>query len=334
VILKKVQIGTVATDFSGYSGFLCTYYVYDDLNQLRTVIQPKGVAALISANNWDMRQTDITILKELCFRYEYDQRQRMIAKKVPGADWVYMVYDSRDRLAFSQDGNMRAKSPMQWAYTVYDDLNRPVQTGIMAYTISRNDLAASMPATTASSTTSNTGTNQNINPADMYINSRETGRTVYQATNSIVFDNGFNSEDNASFTAQNTTEAANNFTDNNITVNTYAIPSGATLYPLTYTYYEDYTATTKTYSPANNSKLDDGGNPYPETLPSTNSTQTKGMVTVTKVRVIEDANNLNAGKWLETDNFYDDKGRVIQVQSTNYKGGNDVLTNRYDFTNK
>jgi RHS repeat-associated protein len=334
VILKKVQIGTVATDFSGYSGFLCTYYVYDDLNQLRTVIQPKGVAALISANNWDMRQTDITILKELCFRYEYDQRQRMIAKKVPGADWVYMVYDSRDRLAFSQDGNMRAKSPMQWAYTVYDDLNRPVQTGIMAYTISRDDLAASMPATTASSTTSNTGTNQNINPADMYINSRETGRTVYQATNSIVFDNGFNSEDNASFTAQITTEAANNFTDNNITVNTYAIPSGATLYPLTYTYYEDYTATTKTYSPANNSKLDDGGNPYPETLPSTNSTQTKGMVTVTKVRVIEDANNLNAGKWLETDNFYDDKGRVIQVQSTNYKGGNDVLTNRYDFTNK
>jgi len=332
VILKKVQIGPIATDFSGYSGFLCTYYIYDDLNQLRTVIQPKGVAQLILANNWDMRQTDINILNELCFRYEYDYRQRMIAKKVPGAAWVYMVYDLRDRLAFSQDGNMRAKS--QWMYTLYDDLNRPIQTGIMVYNISRENLAASMPTTSGSTGITNTGTNQPINVADMYINSRETGRTLYQSTNSIVFDNGFTSEDNASFTAQIATEAANNFTDNNVTVNTYAIPSGATLYPLTYTYYDNYAASTKTYSPDNNSKLDDGGNPYPETLPSINSTQTKGMVTVTKVRVIEDPNNLTLGKWLETDNFYDDKGRVIQVQSTNYKGGNDIATSRYDFTGK
>jgi len=59
-----------------------------------------------------MRVIDQNILKELCFRYEYDQRQRMIAKKVPGAGWVYMVYDLRDRLAFSQDANMRGKKSM------------------------------------------------------------------------------------------------------------------------------------------------------------------------------------------------------------------------------
>jgi len=203
----------------------------------------------------------------------------------------------------------------------------------MVYNISREDLAASMPTTSSSTGTTNTGTNQPINLADMYFNSRETGRTLYQSTNSIVFDNGFTTEDNASFTAQIGTEAPNNFTDN-VTVNTYAIPSGATLYPLTYTYYDNYAASTKTYSPANNSKLDDGGNPYPETLPSQKSDQTKGLVTVTKVRVIEDRNNLTLGKWLETNNFYDDKGRVIQVQSSNYKGGNDIATSRYDFTGK
>ena len=41
-----------------------------------------------------------------------------------------------------------------------------------------------------------------------------------------------------------------------------------------------------------------------------------------------------SGRWLETVNFYDDKGRVLQVLSDNYKGGNDVLTNRYDFNGK
>jgi hypothetical protein len=328
VILKKVQIGTIATDFSGYSGFLCTYYIYDDLGQLRTVLQPKAVAAMITAGNWVLTQT---VVNELCFRYEYDQWQRMIAKKIPGAAWVYMVYDLRDRLAFSQDGNMRAKS--QWAYTLYDDFNRPVQTGIMSYTGSWATLVAGMPTTSSSTTTTASGTNQNINPADMYINTRETGRTLYQGTNSIVFDNGFASEDNASFTAQITTETASTFS-NTVTVNTFYTPSGATLYPLTYTYYDDYTAATKTFTSTNNSKLDDGGNPYPETLPGQKSALTKGMVTVTKVRVIEDPTNLTLGKWLETASFYDDKGRVIQVQTTNYKGGNDIATSRYDFTNK
>ncbi|MFL9485748.1 DUF6443 domain-containing protein, partial [Chitinophagaceae bacterium LWZ2-11] len=98
VVLKKVQIADTPTD--AYTGWLCTYYVYDDLGLLRFVIPPKAVNAAIG-NNWQLA-TDV--VKELCFRYEYDSRNRMIAKKVPGAAWVYMVYDLRDRLVFTQDG--------------------------------------------------------------------------------------------------------------------------------------------------------------------------------------------------------------------------------------
>lgn len=71
-----------------------------------------------------------TVLGELSFQYRYDGRKRMIKKKVPGADWVYMVYDNRDRLVLTQDGNQRAKSTPEWTFTKYDALNRPVTTGV------------------------------------------------------------------------------------------------------------------------------------------------------------------------------------------------------------
>ena len=37
-ILKKVQIAGIPADFSGLSGWLCTYYIYDNLDQLRFVL--------------------------------------------------------------------------------------------------------------------------------------------------------------------------------------------------------------------------------------------------------------------------------------------------------
>jgi len=71
-------------------------------------------------------------LDNLGFQYKYDCRRRMIAKRVPGADWVYMIYDSRDRLVLTQDGNQRMSN--QWLFTKYDALNRPVMTGIYTHT--------------------------------------------------------------------------------------------------------------------------------------------------------------------------------------------------------
>lgn len=124
VILKKVQLA--ATPSNGYWGWLCTYYVYDDLNNLRLVIQPKGVE-LLASGNW---QLTTSILNEFCFRYEYDERNRMVVKKVPGAGEVWMVYDARDRLVLSMDSMLRGVTPMRWLYTQYDNLNRPVVTGL------------------------------------------------------------------------------------------------------------------------------------------------------------------------------------------------------------
>ena len=122
VILKKVQVDGTVND--NYIGWLCTYYIYDDYNNLRLVLQPKAVKNLYD-NSWPSPST--TLLDELAFRYEYDGKNRMGIKKVPGAAEVYMVYDKWDRLVLTQDGNLRSSN--KWIFTKYDYLNRPVITG-------------------------------------------------------------------------------------------------------------------------------------------------------------------------------------------------------------
>lgn len=121
VILKKVQLSS--SPATGHYGWICTYYVYDDHDLLRAVFQPLAVEELLSTS-WTVTTT---ILDELTFRYEYDDKHRMITKKMPGAAEVRMVYDKWDRLVLTQDGNLRASN--KWLFTKYDRLNRPVMTG-------------------------------------------------------------------------------------------------------------------------------------------------------------------------------------------------------------
>lgn len=129
LILKKDQYSGASDDGTGSAhsgGWFYTYYIYDDLGNLRCVIQPEGVNKL-RQTAWAMTAL---VLDEQCFRYEYDARNRMIMKKVPGTDGpTYMVYDARDRLVMTQDVKMRSGN--KWHVTLYDQLNRPELTGIM-----------------------------------------------------------------------------------------------------------------------------------------------------------------------------------------------------------
>ncbi|MBX2924077.1 MAG: hypothetical protein KF746_17895 [Chitinophagaceae bacterium] len=126
VVLKKAQLTAAADDGSGssHTNWLCTYYIYDDLGNLRCVIQPEGVKKL-NSNGWALNST---LLAEQCFRYEYDQRNRMIMKQAPGAGQTDMIYDARDRLVMTQDAKLKATN--QYLVTQYDALNRAIETGL------------------------------------------------------------------------------------------------------------------------------------------------------------------------------------------------------------
>ena len=126
VVLKKVQLWD--TPASGPSGWLNTYYVYDDLGNLRFVIPPKAVEWLM-ANSWSFSgTTGSQVSTGLCFRYEYDSRNRMIIKQVPDAGETWTVYDARDRVVMVQDQNHRGTS---WVIHKYDNLNREDSMGVL-----------------------------------------------------------------------------------------------------------------------------------------------------------------------------------------------------------
>jgi RHS repeat-associated protein len=149
LILKKIQLSSALVDTGsgkGHSGWQCTYYIYDILENLRCIVQPKGVELI--SNDWVL--TDDTILAEQCFRYEYDKRNRIYMKKIPGAGSTWIVHDARDRVVLSQDSLMR--SAHQWLYCQYDELNRVIANGLitdnngLSYHLVRADTSIAYPA--------------------------------------------------------------------------------------------------------------------------------------------------------------------------------------------
>ena len=264
VVLKKVQDS--ASPGSNHTGWLCTYYVYDVYGNLKTVIPPKAVQLI--SNDWSISTTESD---ELLFHYHYDDRNRMIVKKVPGAGKVEMVYDREDRLVLSRDGKQTTEAI--WVFTKYDYLGRPVMSGTYSGSTARSTLQST------------------INSDDSAFEVRKTSATGYTLYH-----------------------------------NYYVKPfsSLSSLNIESVTYFDDYSFTTKTFSSAYNSAMN-GGTFADEQTPHYH---VNGMSTGSKTKV------LGQSTWLETVNFYDGKGRLLQTRSINHLGGEDIVTNKYDFSGK
>lgn len=115
VVLKRTYNAGTAHD---------TYYVYDDYGNLTYVIPPKadGSTTTVAGNT--------TKLNELCYQYKYDNRNRLIEKKIPGKGWEYIVYNKLDQPILTQDAVQRSKTSKEWLFTKYDAFGRVISTGI------------------------------------------------------------------------------------------------------------------------------------------------------------------------------------------------------------
>lgn len=262
VVLKKVQLS--ATLGTAHAGWLCTYYVYDNHDNLRFVLQPQAVVLLNTGAVWTLTQS---IANVLCFHYYYDNANRMVMKRVPGAGAEWMVYDQRQRLIMTQDSNLQMQG--KWLVTVYDGLNRPVQTGLLT----------------------------------------DANNQAYHAALAA-----------GSVSYPNTT--------------------GSNFELLTQTYYDDYSwvsaaapqlgTSMATNNTGNGSYFITGYNTFPTyAVPMTPFPVTRGMVTGNMTKVLG-----TSAQYLYSESFYDDRGRVIQMQRINYTGAVDTVTTQYCFTGK
>ncbi len=111
-----------------------TYYVYDNFGNLTYVLPPE-VTTTDGVSSVE--------LTELSYQYTYDDRNRLIEKKIPGKGWEYIVYDKLDRPVLTQDVLLREDN--NWLFTKYDVLGRVMYTGI--YTASASSTRESLQTT-------------------------------------------------------------------------------------------------------------------------------------------------------------------------------------------
>ncbi|MBC9795856.1 DUF6443 domain-containing protein [Sinomicrobium weinanense] len=233
-----------------------TYYVYDNYGNLTYVLPPKAEAHSAKPN--------ATKLKELCYQYVYDGRNRLVEKKIPGKAWDYIVYNKLDQPVLTQDSLLRADG--QWLFTKYDAFGRVAYTGIKKYSNGRKALQ-------------------------------------YAANNSIF----------TQYEAQESTAVA--YAGVPVFYSSKAIPKAMDEIH-TINYYDTYVGTAGLSVPA-------------RVYDRPKATNTKGLPTVSKVRV------LGTAHWITTITGYDNKGRVIYTASKNpYLNTTDILEYKLDFVGK
>ena len=91
-----------------------TYYVYDNLHQLRFVLSPQyqysGHKAIYA------------------YEYRYDNRGNVVKKILPQCEYIQYWYDQADRLTFMQDANLRSKG--MYRFFLYDSVGRLTIQGL------------------------------------------------------------------------------------------------------------------------------------------------------------------------------------------------------------
>lgn len=113
-----------------------TYYVYDDFMRKMYEIPSAAVQFFKASGNSpsDYFFNELPngfVFNHLIYAWRYDEKGRIKARKSPGINWTYYVYDENDRVILSQDPKQAAVTPdAEWSFSKYDEYGRTVMTGI------------------------------------------------------------------------------------------------------------------------------------------------------------------------------------------------------------
>ncbi|MFM8912742.1 MAG: RHS repeat domain-containing protein, partial [Flammeovirgaceae bacterium] len=270
-----------------------------------------------------------------------DARRRMSEKKVPGAGWVFMVYDLRDRLVMSQDGEQRKQKQWlftkydarrrmthkkvpgaDWVYMVYDGRDRLVMTQDGEQRKQKQWLFTKYDALNRPIMTGIYTHNATLDQAGMadLVNTSTTTCGFFETFTGSPAQGNTHGYTNNTFPFFYYTYAA---------LGNVAYP-GSFLDVQTVTYYDSYAfaaALGSGYNYVPNDLPAQTANGSTYTQPASANQQVLGLATGTKVKTTD-------GLLLTTVTYYDDKYRTVQTMSDSPVGGTERTTTIYDFVGK
>ena len=110
-----------------------TYNIYDEWGNLMAVLPPQASDEMKSSGaSWN--SVSSATLRSYAYLYKYDEFYRVTAKRFPGQNWMYHVYDKSDRLILTQNGEQRKRG--EWSFSIPDGLGRICLSGICYNTFS------------------------------------------------------------------------------------------------------------------------------------------------------------------------------------------------------
>lgn len=322
---EGMKLCTKVATTSSSSGYAETYYVYDAFNRLRYILPPEFIKISAYATGTTTPTVSKTDVNAWTYQFIYDNLGRVIKSKVPGAGWVYSVYDNRDRVVLTQDSVQRANN--QWNYTKYDALNRAVVSGIYspgsAITLATMQATVSNLASGAGYQNVGAVVSSSVGTGTDIVLTSYSSIDVYVAGNSVTLDPGFDfigGTTSTSFTAS--IGGASVESDAPAVFPTTGIEN------LVFTYFDDY-ARCEVCSDANyqftsetfNSSSNDGA-------AFSKATAILGNVVGSKVKI------LGTSTWLPTVTYYNWQGKSIQTIGGNHLGGRDRVSSLFDFSGK
>ena len=274
------------------NSWIDTYKIFDEFGQIRFVIQPQGLTDYLDAVNALSDPTVVLdpmpFIQEYLIEYQYDELGRMITKKLPGSDLIDYYYNSLDQVVLIQNGNQRADD--LFSFNKYDRNGRIILTGIY----DANALGGqSIDRTLIESEIAN-------------------ATELWETRSSIDFANrhGYSQD---------------------------AYPA-ISLEILTAKYYDDYDFdwdglndiefVSSVFEPIHSTYLGDQQGVYEIPYSNTNKSQTRGLPTCQKAKVL---NGPNAGQWIAQSSWYDSSNREIQTRNEHYANGFTLVDNYYNF---
>lgn len=109
--------------------YLDTHYIYDIYGNLRYILPPELSQSLSSQSSGTIISDYSTLMQQYAFIFRYDDKNRLIYKKVPCNDASQLIYDCHDRIVLSSDG--RQSQSNQYTYYLYDRFGRTVVKGLL-----------------------------------------------------------------------------------------------------------------------------------------------------------------------------------------------------------